>query len=118
MALTGRTVAALVALALAALALPGVPVGVAPAALAGLTLADALLARATPRVRRTLPAVLARGVDAPLRITVEKDDNTPVRVRQPLVPDLALDAQEGDGALTATLTPRRRGRHTLPAVAL
>jgi uncharacterized protein (DUF58 family) len=60
--------------------------------------------------------VLARGVGVPLTITVEGAGA--VRVRQPLVPDLALDVREGDGALAATLTPRRRGRHTLPAVAL
>jgi uncharacterized protein (DUF58 family) len=118
MALTQRTVVALVAIALAALVLPGAVVGAAVAILAGLTLADALRARRAPRVRRTLPAVLARGVGVPLTITVSKDDNNSARVRQPLVPDVTLDVQEADGALTATLTPRRRGRHTLPAVAL
>jgi uncharacterized protein (DUF58 family) len=41
-----------------------------------------------------------------------------VRVRQPLVPDLALAVQEGDGGLRTVLTARRRGRHVLPAVAL
>ena len=85
--------------------------------LAGLVLADALLARSAPRVTRTLPAVLARGVGVPLAIAVQ-DAGGAVRVRQPLVPDLALDVREGDGGLAATLTPRRRGRHVLPAVAL
>ncbi|HWH96559.1 MAG TPA: DUF58 domain-containing protein, partial [Baekduia sp.] len=62
---------------------------------------------------------LARGVGVPLRIAVDGiTTGGAVRVRQPLVPDLALDRQEADGALAATLTPRRRGRHTLPAVAL
>jgi uncharacterized protein (DUF58 family) len=114
--LTGRTVLVLVALAAAALVVPGVVAGVAVAVLAGLVLADALLARAAPRVTRTLPVVLARGVGVPLRIVV--DGAGAVRVRQPLVPDLALDLREGDGGLAATLTPRRRGRHVLPAVAL
>jgi uncharacterized protein (DUF58 family) len=115
--LTIRTVVVLVAVAAAALVVPGAVVGIAVAVLAGLVIADALLARSVPRVTRTLPAVLARGVGVPLAITVQSTGGA-VRVRQPLVPDLALDAREGDGGLTATLTPRRRGRHVLPAVAL
>jgi uncharacterized protein (DUF58 family) len=118
--ITGRTVALLVAVAAAALAVPRAVALAAVAVLAGVVLADAFLARAAPRVTRTLPAVLSRGVGAPLRIAVDRGDGdvSAVRVRQPLVPDLALDTQEADGALAATLTPRRRGRHTLPAVAL
>jgi uncharacterized protein (DUF58 family) len=115
--LTNRTVLVLVALAAAALVVPGAVVGIALAVLAGLVLADALLARSAPHVTRTLPAVLARGVGVPLAITVQGTGGA-VRVRQPLVPDLALDLREGDGDLAATLTPRRRGRHVLPAVAL
>ena len=117
MTLTPRTVVALVALAALALV---VPAGVAYAALvvlAGATLGDALLARAAPRVTRSVPPVLSRGVGVPLTIAVEEQGQH-TRVRQPLVPDLQLDAQEGDGGLHATLTPRRRGRHALPAVAL
>ncbi len=117
MTLTARTVAVLVALAAAALVVPGMVVGIALAVLAGLVLADALLARRAPRVTRTLPAVLARGVGVPLAITVQGGGGA-VCVRQPLVPDLTLDRREDDGGLTATLTPRRRGRHVLPAVAL
>ncbi len=117
MTLTLRTVVVLVAVAAAALVVPGAVVGIAVAVLVGLVIADALLARAAPRVSRTLPAVLARGVGVPLAITVQSTGGA-VRVRQPLVPDLTLDAREGDGGLTATLTPRRRGRHVLPAVAL
>jgi uncharacterized protein (DUF58 family) len=118
--ITGRTVALLFAVAAAALAVPRAVALAAVAVLVGVVLADAFLARAAPRVTRTLPAVLSRGVGAPLRIAVDRRDGdaSAVRVRQPLVPDLALDTQEADGALAATLTPRRRGRHTLPAVAL
>ena len=119
MTITGRTVLVLVAVAAAALAVPRAVALAAVAVLAGATLADALAARAARRrVTRTLPSVLSRGVGAALSITINNDDDHAVRIRQPLVPDLTLDAQEGDGALHATLTPRRRGRHTLPAVAL
>jgi uncharacterized protein (DUF58 family) len=115
--LTGRTVVVLVALAAAALAVPGAVAAAAVAVLAGLVVADALLARAAPRVTRTVPAILSRGVGVPLTVGVESRGRR-IRLRQPLIPDLALDVQEADGALAATLTPRRRGRHTLPAVAL
>lgn len=117
MTLTVRAALVLAAIAAAALVVPGAVAGIAAAVLAGLVLADALAARRAPRVTRTLPAVLSRGVGVPLRIAVDAG-GAAVRIRQPLVPDLALDVQEADGALAATLTPRRRGRHVLPAVAL
>ncbi len=119
MTLTNRTVVVLVALAAASLVVRGTVAGIALAVLTGLVLADALLARGVPHVTRTLPAVLARGVGVPLAITVQGTGASgAVRVRQPLVPDLTLDIREGDGGLAATLTPHRRGRHVLPAVAL
>jgi uncharacterized protein (DUF58 family) len=115
MTLTARTVVALVVIALGALVLPAVVVAAAVVVLAGVTVADALLARRPPRITRRVAPVLARGVASPL--TIESDDQT-TTLRQPLVPDLALDHQQAMGSLHATLTPRRRGRHTLPAVAL
>lgn len=121
MTLTVRAALVLAAIAAAALVVPGAVAGIAAAVLAGLVLADAFAARRAPRVTRTLPAVLSRGVGVPLRIAVDHGGTAraaAVRIRQPLVPDLALDVQEDDGALAATLTPRRRGRHVLPAVAL
>jgi uncharacterized protein (DUF58 family) len=123
--LTVRTVRVLVAVALAALVVPGGVAVAAVAVLAGLVVADAVAARRAPRVVRELPRVLARGVGVPLAVTLGDGDGAGgarsarrVRIRQPLVADLGLDIQEGDGALHATLTPRRRGRHALPAVAL
>src|SRR6185503_8479875 len=43
---------------------------------------------------------------------------TDVRVRQAVPPDLAIDPFESSGGLDATLLPRRRGRHLLPAPAV
>ena len=86
-------------------------------ALAGATLADALAVRARPRVERRVPPILARGVAAPLKIDAAPAGAGSVRVRQPVPPDLALDPREADGRLDAALTPLRRGRHTLGAVA-
>jgi uncharacterized protein (DUF58 family) len=86
--------------------------------LAGAAVADLLAIRAAPRARRTVPAILARGVRAPLTIAVELDGPGTVRVRQPVPPDLGLEPREAEGGLDATLVPLRRGRHTLGAVAL
>jgi uncharacterized protein (DUF58 family) len=116
--LTARTAAVLALVALGALMVPGAVAAAAVAVVAGLVIADALAARRAPRATREVAATLARGVGVPLAVAVPGAGAARVRVRQPLVADLALDVQEGDGSLHATLTPRRRGRHVLPAVAL
>jgi uncharacterized protein (DUF58 family) len=85
--------------------------------LAGAVGADALAVRRAPHVRRQVPRHLARGVAAPLRVDAERGVGR-VRVRQPAPAALAVEPREGDGALDATIVPRRRGRHTLGAVAL
>jgi uncharacterized protein (DUF58 family) len=115
---TPRAAGALAACALAALVVPGGVAGAAAAVVLGLALADALAARRPLEAVREVPSTRARGVGVPLAVAVRDDRAGRVRVRQPLGPDLALDVQEGDGALAATLVPRRRGRHALPAVAL
>jgi uncharacterized protein (DUF58 family) len=86
-------------------------------ALAGATLADALAVRARPRIERRLPPILARGVPTPLVVDAAPAGAGSIRVRQPIPPDLSLDPREADGTLDARLTPLRRGRHTLHAVA-
>src|SRR5205085_11516864 len=78
---------------------------------------DALAVRRAPRLERTVPAVLARGVPARLFVDVDAG-GAAARVRQPVPPDLDLDPREADGPLTATLVPRRRGRHKLPTPAV
>jgi uncharacterized protein (DUF58 family) len=113
---TPRAALALAACAALALVAGGPVAGAAAAVVLGLMAADAVAARRAPEAVRSAPAVLARGAGAPLTVAVR--DGSRVRVRQPLVPDLALDRQEGDGALDATLVARRRGRHVLPALAL
>jgi uncharacterized protein (DUF58 family) len=115
---TPRAALALAACALAALVAPPVVAGALAAAVLGLVVADALAARRAPDAVRVVPSVLARGVAVPLAVEVRAAGAARTRVRQPLVPDLALGVQEADGALRTTLLPRRRGRHVLPAVAL
>lgn len=78
---------------------------------------DAVLARRPPVVRRTVPGVLARGVPASLTVDASAPTAGRLRVRQPQVPDIAVDPPEADGGLDARVTARRRGRHVLPVVA-
>jgi len=77
---------------------------------------DLLAVRAAPRVVRTGPHVMARGVRGPLILEVEAPGAA--RVRQPVPPDLGLEPSEADGRLESSLLPRRRGRHVLPAAAV
>ena len=86
-------------------------------ALAGATVVDALAARPSPRIERRLAPILARGVPSPLVVDAWPAGAGTVRIRQPMPPDLALHPREAEGRLEATLTPLRRGRHTLGAVA-
>jgi uncharacterized protein (DUF58 family) len=110
--------AALVVAALAPLALVVGPWLVAAAA-AGLAVAivlDALAARTPPPVEREAPRVLVRGVAQGFRLTT--DDARPVRLRQPLPPDLKLRPEsEADELLEGELVAARRGRHVLPPAA-
>jgi uncharacterized protein (DUF58 family) len=94
-------------------ALPALLIMALLAAAAG----DALAVRRPPELDRVLPGILARGVPADLVVDVEAGGAT-ARVRQPVPPDLDLDPREADGHLAATLVPRRRGRHLLPAPAV
>jgi uncharacterized protein (DUF58 family) len=53
----------------------------------------------------------------PAALTVAVRGPGSIRVRQAAPPDLDIRPREGDGRLHATVVGRRRGRHTLPAVA-
>jgi uncharacterized protein (DUF58 family) len=114
---TPRLALLLAAAALGFLVLPAtLPALIILALLAGAT-GDALAVRRPPRLERSVPGILARGVPAKVVVDVEAG-GAATRVRQPVPPDLDLDPREADGPLTATLVPRRRGRHPLPAVAV
>jgi uncharacterized protein (DUF58 family) len=104
---------------LALCAVAAVPAGwrvaaVAAAAVVAAAIVDALRARRAPRVERAHPPVVARG--QPVELSVEVRADGPVRVRQALPADVALEPQEADGDLTGRLVARRRGRHVLPPV--
>jgi uncharacterized protein (DUF58 family) len=111
--------AAAVALGLAAVALL-VPVEVTVALVAAFALAvvgDAFAGRRRMKLDRELPAVVPRGVPVPLRVTSDASAPDRVELRQPLVPDVSVEPAVSRRELDARLVARRRGRHTLPAVA-
>ena len=117
---TLRTAGAVALLALLVLAIGPLVPALLAVVLAGAVLADARAARRAPAAHRDVPPVLARALPARLRIAVGDEDGAArrTRIRQPVVPDVAVTPQEGEGELDAELVAARRGRHTLPPAAL
>ena len=114
MSVAPRAAAVLAAIALLTALTSPVVGAVAALVLAGAVAADALSVRRAPEVVRRVRSHLARGVATPLRVETE----AACGCASPRRAALAIEPREGDGRLEATLTPRRRGRHTLQAVAL
>jgi len=114
---TARAAYALGAVAILAFALPFVAVITLAIVVAAATVADAVLARRVPRLTRSVPPVLVRGISAPLAVGTIGDAPGRVRLRQPAIPDIRVEPPEADGRLEARVTATRRGRHHLPAVA-
>jgi uncharacterized protein (DUF58 family) len=113
---TMRTVVLFGACALAALASPALALFAAVAVTAAFVV-DAIVSRPRPMVHRRVPGALARGVDASLTLDAAPAGAGKLRLRQPLVPDVAVEPPEADGRLDARVRARRRGRHTLPSPA-
>ncbi len=113
---TLRTALLFGACALVALAAPTVALFVAVAVAAAFVV-DAVLSRPLPVVHRRLPGALARGVPSSLTLDAELAGSGLLRLRQPLVPDIAVEPPEADERLDAEVRARRRGRHTLPSPA-
>ena len=115
---TRRAAWAFVGLAVAALVVPAPVVLLAGLALAAAVVVDARSVRGGARVTRAVPPVLSRGVPAQVRIDVEGAAPGQALVRQPAVPDVRVADGEGADRLHTAVTATRRGRHTLPPVAL
>src|SRR2546430_7766210 len=104
------------ACALTALATPSVAL-LAAVAVAAAFVVDAIVSRRRPVVHRRLPGALAGGVPASLALDAESVGAGSLRLRQPLVPDVAVEPAEADGHLDARVRAGRRGRHTVPSPA-
>jgi uncharacterized protein (DUF58 family) len=85
-------------------------------AVAAAFVVDAIMSRRKPVVHRRVPGVLARGVPAELALEAAPAPlgAGALRLRQPLVPDVAVDPPESDDRLDASVRARQRGRHALP----
>ena len=112
-----RAAGALAALAVLALWLPLPVVLLAALAVATATGVDAAAVRRPPAIRREVPAVLARGVPAPLLVVAAAPAARRVHVRQPATADLTVEQPQAEGRLDTVVLPTRRGRHQLPAPA-
>lgn len=98
----------------AALALPtGTAIAIFTAILIAISV-DAWFARAAATPRRTLTTVAARAVGVPLTVEVDDRRRHNIRLRQPLVADIAIAENEQNGAISTMLTPMRRGQHHIP----
>jgi uncharacterized protein (DUF58 family) len=86
--------------------------------LAGALLVDARAARQAPAVTRRIAGTVVRGTAAELSVTVSGPGAARTVVRQAASPELEVAQREGLGGLTTTVTPRRRGRHQLPELAI
>jgi uncharacterized protein (DUF58 family) len=116
--ITVRAAILFAACALLALVQPTVAL-FAAIAVAAAFVVDAVVSRPRPQVHRRLPAVLSRGVPTALGLDAEPGSvgAGTLRLRQPLVPDVAVEPPEADGRLDARVRASRRGRHTLPGPA-
>jgi uncharacterized protein (DUF58 family) len=106
------------AVALSALVLPTAVALSALAAVLAVTAVDAYLARRTPRVQRSVPRLLSRGIAGPFRLELTGPAPGRTRLRQAAPPDLAVEPAEQEQRLEGTILARRRGRHALPASAV
>jgi uncharacterized protein (DUF58 family) len=112
-----RAAVALLVVGFVALAVPGWLAIALAIAVVLLTAVDMVLARREPRVRRTISAVLARGIPASLAIETNPDVRTHVDLRQARPPDFTIEPSVGRGTIDSQVVAHRRGAHRLPPVA-
>ena len=115
---TPRLAAVVCALALCAFVLPPAAVALLVLALLAVAFVDALGARPPPVVTLDAPRVFARGVTSPLTVRAVGARGSAIEIRQPAIPDLQIEPSQASGELRASVVPRRRGRHRLPAPAV
>ncbi|HEU0318466.1 MAG TPA: DUF58 domain-containing protein, partial [Solirubrobacteraceae bacterium] len=114
---TPRAAAILAGLGLLGLLVPPAVSALAAAALLAALAVDARSVRRAPAIEREVSRVVARGTPVALRLRADDRDGRRVRLRQPAPADVRIEPEEVTGALAATLTGDRRGRHALPGVA-
>jgi len=115
---TARTAALVAAAALGALVAPPALAALIALGVLAAAAADAWSVRHPPALDIDRPAALSRGVAA--SFTCRQRSPGPGRsfLRQPVPPDISLTPSEGFDRLEGAIVARRRGRHTLPRVAV
>jgi uncharacterized protein (DUF58 family) len=114
------TVRAGVILTLIAISSVAIPVAVTGLLAVGVVAAfvvDGLAIRRPITITRQAPAMVSRGVAAPLRIELQAVGPGSASVRQARPPDLEITPAVGVTALHANITGVRRGVHELPPAA-
>ena len=113
---TARTAWILAILALTSAILSNLLTVLAVAGVLVLSGVDAWVVRSAHQAQRSVSDVMSRGVSSELTVEVaERIDRT--KVRQPGTPDLRIETFVTRSGLAGTVTPTRRGHHSLPAVA-
>ncbi len=113
-----RAALLLAAAALTALFLPATFAVLATVAIAVLVFVDAWLARQPPRVERTVPEAVSRGIPTEIVVEAAHPHASQVLLRQPAPPDLRVEPVVATGRLAGRLTAARRGRHALGEAAV
>jgi len=113
---TTRAAIALAAIGLLALLLPPWLSVVLILVLVAALLADAWSVHDAPRIERSVPEVLSRGVPVPLTAHADAYGRR-LLLRQPPGLELEVAGAEAADVLAAEITARRRGLRTLPGVA-
>ncbi|MBA2272573.1 MAG: DUF58 domain-containing protein [Actinobacteria bacterium] len=118
MAPTTRTAGLLAAAALGALVVPPALAALIALGLLAAAAADAWTVRLPPALDLNRHAALSRGVGATFTCTQRIPALGRSRLRQPLPPGITLTPSEGYDQIVGTIVARRRGRHTLPSLAI
>lgn len=113
---TNRALSLLAAAAVAALFVPAWIAMVGFALVLVAVAVDLWMVRRAPRIERSEPGLLWRGVPRP--ISVESATSMHHETRQPTGPSLVVTPAQSDGSLDAEIIALRRGHHELPPVSV
>ena len=114
---TVRAAAILVLIALSAIVLPVSVAVLLAVAVAVAFIVDGLALRQTVTIARRVPAMVSRGVAAPLHLDLRAAVARRATVRQARPPDLQITPSVGQASLVADVVGLRRGVHALPPAA-
>lgn len=113
MIVTRRTVAAVTAAAVSSIWLPWRFSLTLMVMVLVIAVVDAWQVSRVPALKQELAPILSRAIPSTLRIGL-RGRSPGITIRQPTLPDVTIEPQEGAGRLEATIAIGRRGTHRLP----